>query len=97
MVDFKELLTLLANDFEIELCDLCFCVSTESFDFPFSFYVDETSEYLIVLVTDSEGREKLHLINKSEIVFIKIMYLDDLEILFDDEDNDNYTGVSLYE
>lgn len=86
-----------ADDFEMKLEDICFAVSTRDFDFPFSFYVGETDDFLMILVTDENGAEKIHIIVKSEIVFIKIMYLDDLEILFDDEDNDKYRRVNIHE
>ena len=65
---FKEILMQVADDFEMQLEDLCFAVSTRDFDFPFSFFAFEDDEFLGILVTDEEGMEKLHLIVKSEIV-----------------------------
>lgn len=84
---FKEVLIQVADDFEMKLEDLCFAVSTRDFDFPFSFYVFEDDEFLGILVTDEEGMEKLHLIMKSEIVYIRIHYLDELKALFEIDEN----------
>lgn len=97
-MEFKEVLMQVADDFEMKLDDLCFAVSTRDFDFPFSFYVFEDDEFLGILVTDGEGMEKLHLIVKSEIVYIRIHYYDELKVLFEDDmDNDKYRSVNLHE
>ena len=96
-MEFKETLMQVADDFGMQLDDLCFAVSTRDFDFPFSFYVFEDDEFLGILVTDENGAEKLHLIVKSEIVYIRIHYLDELQALFEFEDNDNYRSVNLHE
>lgn len=97
MTSFKEVLIQVADDFEMKLEDLCFAVSTKDFDFPFSFFAFENDEFLGLLVTDESGAEKLHLIVKSEIVYIRIHYYDELKMLFDDEDNDNYRRVNIHE
>ena len=86
---FKEILMQVADDFEMQLEDLCFAVSTKDFDFPFSFFVFEDDEFLGLLVTDEEGMEKLHLIVKSEIVYIRIHYLDELQALFEIDNNEH--------
>lgn len=86
---FKEILMQVADDFEMQLDDLCFAVSTRDFDFPFSFFAFEDDEFLGLLVTDEEGMEKLHLIVKSEIVYIRIHYLDELQALFEFDDNEH--------
>ena len=86
-----------ADDFEMKLSDLCFAVSTKDFDFPFSFFAFEDDEFLGVLVTDEDGMEKLHLIVKSEIVYLRIHYLDELQALFEIDDNDTYRSVNLHE
>lgn len=97
-MNFKEVLMQLADDFGMKLGDLCFAVSTKDFDFPFSFFAFEDDEFLGLLVTDGEGMEKLHLIVKSEIVYIRIHYLDELKALFEDGmDNDTYRSVNLHE
>lgn len=96
-MNFKEVLMQVADDFGMEIGDLCFAVSTKDFDFPFSFFAFENDEFLGLLVTDEEGMEKLHLIVKSEIVYIRIHYYDELKMLFDDEDNDNYRRVNIHE
>lgn len=88
-MEFKETLMQVADDFEMKLEDICFAVSTRDFDFPFSFYAFEDDEFLGVLVTDEEGMEKLHLIVKSEIVYIRIHYLDELQALFEIDDNEH--------
>lgn len=96
-MNFKEVLMQVADDFEMKLGDLCFAVSTRDFDFPFSFFAFENDEFLGLLVTDEDGMEKLHLIVKSEIVYIRIHYLDELQALFEIDDNDNYRSVNLHE
>lgn len=88
-MEFKEILIQVADDFEMQLEDLCFAVSTKDFDFPFSFFAFEDDEFLGILVTDEEGKEKLHLIVKSEIVYIRIHYLDELQALFEFDDNEH--------
>lgn len=97
-MEFKEILMQVADDFEMKLEDICFAVSTRDFDFPFSFFAFENDEFLGVLVTDEEGMEKLHLIVKSEIVYIRIHYLDELQALFEIDDvNSNKRDVRHYE
>lgn len=86
---FKETLMQVADDFEMKLDDLCFAVSTRDFDFPFSFFAFEDDEFLGILVTDEEGMEKLHLIVKSEIVYLRVHYLDELQTLFEVDDNEH--------
>lgn len=96
-MEFKEILLQVSDDFGMEIGDLCFAVSTKDFDFPFSFFAFENDEFLGILVTDEEGMEKLHLIVKSEIVYIRIHYLDELQALFEIDDNDTYRSVNLHE
>lgn len=96
-MEFKSVLMQLADDFGMKLEELCFAVSTKDFDFPFSFFAFEDDEFLGLLVTDEDGMEKLHLIVKSEIVYIRIHYLDELKALFEIDDNDNYRSVNLHE
>lgn len=88
-MEFKEILMQVADDFEMKLEDVCFAVSTRDFDFPFSFFAFENDEFLGLLVTDEDGMEKLHLIVKSEIVYIRIHYLDELQALFEIDDNEH--------
>lgn len=82
---FKDLLLQLADEFGMKLDDLCFAVSTRDFDFPFSFFAFEDEDFLGLLVTDENGAEKLHVIVKSEIVYFRIHYLDELELLMGDD------------
>lgn len=88
-MEFKSVLMQVADDFGMKLDDICFAVSTRDFDFPFSFFAFEDDEFLGLLVTDEEGMEKLHLIVKSEIVYIRIHYLDELKSLFEIDDNEH--------
>lgn len=97
MTSFKEVLMQVSNDFGMEIEDLCFAVSTKDFDFPFSFFAFENDEFLGILVTDEEGMEKLHLIVKSEIVYIRIHYLDEIELFVSSDDNTDYRDVGRYE
>ena len=94
---FKEVLIQIAQDLEIELDDLCFLVSTDSFDFPFSFFAFEDEEVLGILVTDENGAEKLHVIIKSTIVYFRIHYLDELMELFDDDYVERSRRINIHE
>lgn len=94
---FKDVFMQVADDYGMELDDLCFSVSTKDFDFPFSFFAFEDEDILGILVTDEEGMEKLHLIVKSEIVYIRIHYLDELQGLFEIDNNEGYRSVNLHE
>lgn len=96
-MDFKEVLMQVADDFEMQLEDLCFAVSTRDFDFPFSFYAFEDDEFLGILVTDENGAERLHLIVKSGIVYLRIHYLDEIEGLFNFEDVKKDHEIHNYE
>lgn len=93
---FKDVLMQVAYEFNMDLDDLCFVVSTKDLDFPFSFFEFEDDNILGILVTNEEGMEKLHLIVKSEIVYVRIQYLDELENIFE-IGNDDYRSVNLYE
>lgn len=95
-MEFKTVLMQVADDFEMKLEDLCFAVSTRDFDFPFSFFAFENDEFLGILVTDDEGMEKLHLIVKSEIVYIRIHYFDELRALFEIDDNEHMVNRSYH-
>ena len=95
-MEFKETLLQVADDFEMKMEDLCFAVSTKDFDFPFSFFAFENDEFLGILVTDDEGMEKLHLIVKSEIVYIRIHYFDELRALFEIDDNEHMVNRSYH-
>lgn len=96
-MEFKEVLIQVADDYEMKLSDLCFAVSTRDFDFPFSFYAFENDEFLGILVTDEEGMEKLHLIVKSKIVYIRIHYYDELQSFSEIDDDKSYRDVGRYE
>lgn len=96
-MEFKEVLLQVVDDFEMKLEDLCFAVSTRDFDFPFSFFAFENDEFLGLLVTDEEGMEKLHLIVKSEIVYMRIHYSDELQSFSEIEDDKSYRDVRRYE
>ncbi len=95
-MNVKEILLQVSDDFEMKLDDLCFAVSTRDFDFPFSFFAFEDDEFLGILVTDENGAEKLHLIVKSEIVYMRIHYFDELELLFGDGENERMVSRSYH-
>lgn len=87
---FKSILEQIAYDFGFELDDLCFNVSTENFDFPFSFFVFEDDCVLGINVTTEDGMEKLHIIVKSKIDYIRIHYLDEISDLLVENNNNSY-------
>ena len=95
-MNVKEILFMVSDDFGMELEDLCFAVSTKDFDFPFSFFAFENDDFLGILVTDEEGMEKLHLIVKSEIVYIRIHYLDELQALFEYDEDEHMVSRSYH-
>lgn len=89
-MDFKSILEQIAYDFGMELDDVCFSVSTENYDFPFSFFEFENECVLGINVTNEEGLEKLHIVVKSKIDHIRIHYLDELyDLMLDDTSNLN--------
>ena len=88
-MNFEEILLQIAEELGMEFENLCFAVSTRDFDFPFSFFAFETEDVLGLLVTDENGMEKLHVIVKSEIVYFRIHYLDELQALFEIDDDDH--------
>ena len=94
---YEELLIQVASELGVECNDLCFAVSTANFDFPFSFFAFETDEALGLLVTDENGAEKLHIIVKENIEYLRLHYRDELEGLFDMEDDNKHRKVDLYE
>ena len=94
---FEYVLKQIAYDFGMQLEDLCFAVSTKDFDFPFSFFAFEDDNIIGVFVTDENGMEKIHVVVKSEIVYFRIHYLDEIESFMDDGDNDRYRRVEIHE
>ena len=94
---FKGVLMQLAYDLGMNFDELCFAVSTSDFDFPFSFYAFENDEVLGLFVTDEGGAEKIHVIVKSEIVYFRIHYIDELKMLFTGGDNEEQRSVRRYE
>ena len=94
---YKELLEYVSDELNIEFDDLCFSVTTSNFDFPFSFFAFETEDILGLLVTDDNGAEKLHMVVKENIEYLKLHYRDELEMLFDVEGDREDREVGLYE
>ena len=94
---YEELLRQIAVEFGIDFDDLCFQVTTSNFDFPFSFFAFETEDVLGILVTDESGVEKLHIIVKENIEYLRLHYLDELELLFDVESGSKHHEVQNYE
>lgn len=86
---FEEILRAVAEELGLEFEDLCFSVSTDNFDFLFSFFAFETDDVLGLFVTDEEGREKINIIVKSEIVYIRIHYEDELQLVVGDNDEEH--------
>ena len=96
-INYEELLRQIASEFEIGFNDLCFQVTTSNFDFPFSFFAFETEDVLGLLVTDENGMEKLHIIVKDNIEYLRLHYLDELEGIFNVEDDNKHRKVGIYE
>ena len=94
---YEELLMQIADEFGIEFSDLCFSVSTSDFDFPFSFFEFETDDFLGILVTDDNGAEKLHIIVKNNIIYLRLHYLDELQKLFGVDSDKKHRDVNIHE
>lgn len=58
--------------------ETCINVHTRSFDYNIAFIEAETKGELCLLATDSEGREKLKIINKKYIESVEVVYQDDI-------------------
>ena len=88
-MEFKTVLMQLADEFEISLENICFSISMDEFDFPFSFFAFEDENFLGIYSTMDDGAEKLHVLVKSKIVYFRIHYLDELQALFEIDDNEH--------
>ena len=61
--------------------DVCVNIYLADAVFRMCFIIDETDGLISFLATDSEGREKLKVVNKNYIESIEVYYLDDDDII----------------
>lgn len=61
--------------------DVCVNIYLANAVFRMCFIIDETDGLISFLATDSEGREKLKVVNKNYIESIEVYYLDDDDIV----------------
>ena len=61
--------------------DVCANIYLANAVFRMCFIIDETDGLISFLATDSEGREKLKVVNKNYIESIEVYYLDDDDIV----------------
>ena len=61
--------------------DVCVNICLADAVFRMCFIIDETDGLISFLATDSEGREKLKVVNKNYIESIEVYYLDDDDIV----------------
>ena len=61
--------------------DVCVNIYLANAVFRMCFIIDETDGLISFLTTDSEGREKLKVVNKNYIESIEVYYLDDDDIV----------------
>ena len=61
--------------------DVCVNIYLADAVFRMCFIIDETDYLISFLATDSEGREKLKVVNKNYIESIEVYYLDDDDIV----------------
>lgn len=97
MTSFKEILLQISDEFEISLENICFSISMNEFDFPFSFFAFEDENFLGIYSTMDDGAEKLHVLVKSKIVYFRIHYLDEIDDLFNFEDVKKNHEIHNYE
>ena len=69
--------------------DVCVNIYLADAVFQACFILEEDKELLTFVATDSEGREKLKVVNKSYIQSIEVYYLDDdiVEKMNEEEDS----------
>ena len=69
--------------------DLCVSVDLLEVVYPLCFIREETFKYLVVDSTDENGFEKVVIIPKEKILSVKVVYQQDMDALFDDEDKES--------
>lgn len=67
--------------------NLCVSITSKDIVYPFSFIYSESKDYLVIDNTGEDGLERKIIIPKSEIVSITIVYEQDINQLFEDENN----------
>lgn len=77
------------NDAFETIEDVCVNIYLADAVFQACFILEEDKELLTFVATDSEGREKLKVVNKSYIQSIEVYYLDDdiVEKMNEEEDS----------
>ena len=72
-----------------DIKDLCVSVDLLEVVYPLCFIREETFKYLVVDSTDENGFEKVVIIPKEKILSVKVVYQQDMDALFDDEDKES--------
>ena len=71
-----------------DIKDLCVSIDLLDVVYPLCFIREETSEYLVVDNTDENGFEKVVIIPKDNILAVKVVYQQDIEMLDESEKKD---------
>ena len=80
---------LLKKHMELEdIKDLCVCIDLLDVVYPLCFIREETSDYLVVDNTDENGFEKVVIIPKENILSVKVVYQQDIDLLDGSEKKD---------
>ena len=73
---------LLKKHMELEdIKDLCISIDLVEVVYPLCFIREETSDYLVVDNTDENGFEKVVIIPKENILSVKVVYQQDIDLL----------------
>ena len=86
----------LCNFLKTSIEELPFNLYTTDFTFPLSFYFDETDTDLIIFVTQDDGREKLVVVPKNNIISWGVVYQQDIDELMSDDPEEPRT-INIYE
>ena len=64
-----------------DIKDLCISIDLVEVVYPLCFIREETSDYLVVDNTDENGFEKVVIIPKENILSVKVVYQQDIDLL----------------
>ena len=93
---FLNTLEKISEFLKVSIEELPINLYTADFTFPLAFYFDETDTDLIIFVTQDDGREKLAVVPKSNIISWEVVYADDIRAMTEDDPEKPRT-INIYE
>ena len=72
--------------------DVCVKIDLKDIYYPLTFISYENFKYLVIDATGDDGNERKVIIPKSEIISVSVVYQQDIDLIFevDDEEKDMY-------